>query len=337
MEYIPCLLCGRSNCLSVSQTIDRKTVSPSVFTVVMCLECGFIYLNPRPDKFEIRNFYPDTYGPWLTSQSWRPSRQWYLRKALIYLTSYLYYGTPPGEKLVENLATCPEFLRKIIKTIIYPLSGRLGPLPVYRMPGRLLEVGCGTGGYLDLVQDLGWRTYGIEIGLQPAAVARENGHEVIIGTLQDSPWEDQYFQAACFWHSLEHLHDPCQALDIIFRLLSPKAELLIEVPNWDSIGRNIYQEDWFALELPRHLSFYTTRSLCEIVTGAGFMIKNIKTLPSRFVLQKSQKYFEETHQDSNRRDDSQFAWQKYANWRVIALVEKLINRGEVIRVYAIRP
>ncbi|MEK7630440.1 MAG: class I SAM-dependent methyltransferase [Patescibacteria group bacterium] len=64
MKSINCNLCGGNQSTLYTKTHDLlyKTTQNS-FTLVTCNRCGFAYLNPQPEPFEMNNFYPDNYRP----------------------------------------------------------------------------------------------------------------------------------------------------------------------------------------------------------------------------------------------------------------------------------
>jgi SAM-dependent methyltransferase len=79
-----------------------------------------------------------------------------------------------------------------------------------RAPGRLLDVGCGDGRFLDAAKRFGWTTVGSEIAY-PAAALVSSVHLTLVGEL-DAVREQPVFDAVTFWDVLEHLPNPRLAL-----------------------------------------------------------------------------------------------------------------------------
>ncbi len=78
-----------------------------------------------------------------------------------------------------------------------------------RKPGRLLDVGCGTGGFMAVARDCGWSAVGVDPNEAAAAHARCNlGLEVVNGTLEELPPSKGLFDLVTFWDVLEHAPDP---------------------------------------------------------------------------------------------------------------------------------
>jgi len=325
MQTVVCMLCGQDNARPVISSVDRRSDNPQIFQLVECQACGLVYLNPRPTPEEIGAYYLDTYGPHQQVESWRPSRQGLVRREIIYSVASLHYNTPPfgtsSRLLVDSGLTRP-----IIKLITLPLRPRLGPLPQYKAPGRLLEVGCGVGAYLDLVRDLGWETYGVEISAKAAMLSQQKGHQVVHGTLDSANWPDHYFQAACLWHTLEHFHNPLAELRELCRVLTPGAELLVESPNFEGVGRSVFDVDWFALDLPRHLYFFTTHTMHRILQEAGFEPTGMRTAPSRLATVRSQAHRRESQAKANLRPARS---ERLERWWLM-FVTRLLKRGDLL-------
>ncbi len=62
-------------------------------------------------------------------------------------------------------------------------------------PGRLLDVGCGTGAHTKAFAEHGWTVVGVDISADQLQLARERGIEVIQADAADLPFEDETFDA----------------------------------------------------------------------------------------------------------------------------------------------
>jgi SAM-dependent methyltransferase len=215
---------------------DRLTGAPGRFTVLACPDCGLAFTHPRlqPEDFAI--YYPESYSAYEPNVSdHRPS-------------------------LGERLGALQR--QAIVQFGPYRRVWQ-------RPPGRLLDVGCGTGDLAAIFGRRGWSVAGIEPSAAAAEHARATGVEAVAGTLADAPWGDGEFDAILFNHSLEHIDDPAAAVADAARLLRPDGLLAIAVPNFGSWHRRAFGSAWFQLDLPRHLQHFDRDSLSNLVEAAG--------------------------------------------------------------------
>lgn len=83
------------------------------------------------------------------------------------------------------------------------------------------------------------------------------------------------WSAVVFWHSLEHLPDPGQAIDHAARSLDPGGALLVAVPNASSLQARVFGGRWFHLDLPRHLVHLTATALSERLGALGLTVTRV--------------------------------------------------------------
>lgn len=109
--------------------------------------------------------------------------------------------------------------------------------------GRLLDVGCATGAFLQLAQQNGWEVAGTEYSQYAAAFAKNLlKTDIFCGHLADAKFEEASFDVVTFWHVLEHVNDPMGYLREAYRVLKPSGLLVIAVPNVnDHIMQIVYR------------------------------------------------------------------------------------------------
>lgn len=133
-----------------------------------------------------------------------------------------------------------------------------------RPGGRLLEVGCGSGAFLDLACRRGEVT-GLELNPDTAAQARMSGHHVIEAAADATVVRELApFDAVCSFQVLEHVADPMRFLADLAALLKPGGLMLIGVPNADSFIRH-----WRVNLLdmpPHHVTRWHARTLRELAS-----------------------------------------------------------------------
>jgi SAM-dependent methyltransferase len=142
---------------------------------------------------------------------------------------------------------------------------------------RILEIGCGSGGNLSTLQSLGHSAVGVEPDVSARARALENGHEVYPGTAEALPdgVKDRAYDVIVFMHVREHCWDPIKAIENARNLLTADGMIIAEVPNNDYYGAAFFRENWYWLDVPRHLNFFTEKSLSALLRNNGYVIRSL--------------------------------------------------------------
>lgn len=137
---------------------------------------------------------------------------------------------------------------------------------------RCIEIGCGNGTNLLKLQRAGHEAVGIEPDPVALEVTRGLGFEAYAGTAEELPdaVKGQKFDWVFIIHALEHCLDPVLAVRNALDLVKDDGLIIIEVPNNQAAGAQIFGPIWFWLDVPRHLNFFTPKSLRSLVADSGF-------------------------------------------------------------------
>lgn len=150
----------------------------------------------------------------------------------------------------------------------------LAELQSMGMP-HVLDVGCGSGHFLNLLKSNGIIAAGYEFNHEAAEVARANGHNVLsdveLASIDDS------FDAICTFQVLEHLAEPLSFLKTINGLLKPGGKLILSVPDAAGPIRNF--PDALTEIPPHHVSRWTARTFPSCVAKVGFSLEKIAVEP----------------------------------------------------------
>jgi SAM-dependent methyltransferase len=145
-------------------------------------------------------------------------------------------------------------------------------------PGRLLDVGCGNGFFLELMRSAGWGIAGIEPDPKAAKLASERlGVHIRSEQLCDTGFEDGSFDAITMHHVVEHVHDPIGMMADSRRILKVGGHLVIATPNLSSAGHRWFKGDWRGLEPPRHLHIFSPKALAKAAEMSGIRVKLMRT------------------------------------------------------------
>lgn len=141
----------------------------------------------------------------------------------------------------------------------------------YSLKGKkIVEIGCGRGEYLSIMQQLGVNAYGLEESAESVQQCVKNGLKVSKGFIQNSTYRsnDAPFDAFFILNFLEHLPDPNSTIRGICNNLTDDALGLVEVPNFDMILRN----KLFSEFIGDHLLYFTKETLTATLGLNGFEI-----------------------------------------------------------------
>ena len=140
-----------------------------------------------------------------------------------------------------------------------------------RPPGRLLDVGCASGQFLQHALNSNWEVEGIEPCVPLAHRAQDilgPNAQIHLGALQSVAICQGSFDIVTLWDVLEHVADPVGFLLLAKSLLKPEGIIFANVPNLDSIQAKLLKSRW-PLLLPEHLNYFnrTSLELCGAKAG----------------------------------------------------------------------
>jgi SAM-dependent methyltransferase len=148
-----------------------------------------------------------------------------------------------------------------------------------RFPGRgkLLEVGCSCGFFLDAARRDGWEESGIELDERAVTYGRQKlGVKILAGTLESemARLEPPYDAIATF-HVIEHLRDPIEFLRRCRELLREGGVLILKTPNvtsWIARRTGAY---WEWLSPPAHIHLFSPKALELGLRRSGFRVEKV--------------------------------------------------------------
>ena len=184
---------------------------------------------------------------------------------------------------------------KSVLSILYDLSSRFMVFRKIKLVSRLLkdknkllDFGCGRGGFLLSAKKRGFEVCGVELipSLQKELIDKK------IKVYDKLESVSRRVNAITFWHSLEHINDVSQALIMSRKHLHDKGILIVALPNHDSFDSKYYKSFWAAYDVPRHRVHFNKKGLLQTVEKYGF--KHLSTKPmildSIYVSILSEKY-----------------------------------------------
>ncbi|GAB3892676.1 class I SAM-dependent methyltransferase [Spirosoma agri] len=143
--------------------------------------------------------------------------------------------------------------------------------------GQLLDVGCGTGAFLDTCKQAGWQVSGMEPDQDARAIAQKKLNADIQPSLESLSGK-QPVDIITLWHVLEHIPNLNETIPQLNNLLDPKGTLLIAVPNSDSYDAQYFKEYWAAYDVPRHLHHFTPSTIEVLFKKHGLTLVDKKPM-----------------------------------------------------------
>jgi len=233
-ENISCPVCASSDYALIQRTKDfRLKISDTVFSIVRCNKCEFVFLNPRPSKAESMNFYSSDFHK---------------------QDNTLFY------KIIEPFfRLSQESIGKTFKK--------------YKKSGSLLDIGCGNGSFIMFMQKFGYDVRGVELNPEAEKFASNLLKDrIFYKELKDCDFPEKTFDIITMMQSLEHVYDLNEILSEIRRVLKDDGILFISVPNAAFFESRLFGPYYYNLEAPRHLYFFTKESIKSLMLKNDFLV-----------------------------------------------------------------
>lgn len=241
---VNCCICDTNNARIIGDGFDFEYKSSrQTFMARKCNSCDLVYLNPRPDISEFDTIYPATYHAFNFSEN--------------------DYG------FVFKIRAWLEARRVLGWTKNVPDNG------------HILDVGCGDGFHLKLLQQYGnksWHVEGVDFDERAVKMARKAGLTVHQGKVQTAGLRENSYDLVFMVQTIEHLDNPPEVLQHIFTLLKPGGKLVIVTDNTGSIDFGWFKKRyWGGYHFPRHFNLFNKQSLTALAVKMGYTVDSITT------------------------------------------------------------
>lgn len=280
VEKPNCLLCGNNGSIIYTEQMDRIFHAPGSWSLMRCEECDFIWLQPQPVANDIWKLY-ETYHTHSIEGRYHYYTNLLNRIKDSILTTHMGYSDLVSSSILKAIGRIFCWVGPIRENAEFSAGFLHG-----QERGRLLDVGCGAGRFLNKMRSLKWEVMGVETDKQAALVAREHFDlNVHVGTVQEAQFADNEFDAISMHHVIEHVDNPIEILKECLRVLKVGGRLVIITPNLRSFGHRLFHDSWRGLEVPRHLQIFSPKSLKKCADQAGFRTVRVKTIAqlSRYI------------------------------------------------------
>tara|TARA_B100000315_G_scaffold179439_1_gene168181 strand:+ start:122 stop:1111 length:990 start_codon:yes stop_codon:yes gene_type:complete len=191
----------------------------------------------------------------------------------------------PSDKEIAELYSTGNYrtdggtrFNPFIENLIYRASVvKRKRIEKYTKIGKIIDIGCGRGLFLDIMRRGGWDVVGAELNEETASYAEHvYGLKVYAGEIAKRSLAQKSFDVIHVCGVLEHSKEPDTVLSEARRLLKSGGLLVVLVPDIRSFEFKFGREKWFHLDLPFHLFHFTEKGLVQLLQNKGFKIRRVK-------------------------------------------------------------
>jgi 2-polyprenyl-3-methyl-5-hydroxy-6-metoxy-1,4-benzoquinol methylase len=230
ITYSSCPVCS-SIAVHKALTATDHLVSGKAFDIWQCEQCTLRFTQNVPDAISIGSYYrSDNYISHSETNKGIINRLYHFVRAL----------------------TLADKHRLILS--VTQLKG-----------GTLLDIGAGTGAFINHMQSRGWQT----TGLEPDEGARKNAKALYKIDLLPSGaflgFPPASFDVVTMWHVLEHVHHLHEYIEQLKNIIKPGGKILIAVPNYECYDASFYKNFWAAYDVPRHLYHFSPEAMFHLL------------------------------------------------------------------------
>lgn len=251
-----CPVCNETKIETYLELADYS-ISKEPFSIAKCSKCGFLFTNPRPNKEHI--------GPYYESEDY-----------------------------ISHSNSSKGLMNTIYKQVRHYTIAKKVAMMMRIVDGKktLLDYGCGTGEFLNVMQLNKWEVKGIEPGDGPRNQAISNYKLAVTPPDSIFSMENESFSIITMWHVLEHIHDLNETLAQLRKMLTKTGKMVIAVPNCEAKDVEFYGKHWAGWDVPRHLYHFSEDTLSKLLSKHQLKITDIKPMAfdSFYVDLLSEKY-----------------------------------------------
>lgn len=218
------------NCESEAYT---KVFEKNGFEFVSCNQCDLVYANPQVHRSVILD---------------------------------LYKGASEADNLWTKVLLSDE-QKKFNEHYYHEV---LDIIQKFIPKGKLLDIGCSIGTFMHDANSRGFECTGLELNDAAAQIALESGLHVERKTIEEYCPSKGEYQIMTLFGVLEHLNNPKQVLDTIYRSLDAGGFLFIHVPNLHSLVTAIRKEQSKTFDGRNHLIYFSIDTLKRMAESVGF-------------------------------------------------------------------
>ncbi len=219
------------NCPVCSSSVHTRSFTKEGFDFVKCSDCGMLYTPQVLKQKVLKKFYEDEYY----TQTWKFKSRY--KDSLDYKKKYF-----------------SMIAKKIMK---------------FKKKGTCLDIGCGTGDFLNVMKTKGWQCFGTELNSYARNFVKEN-YGVLVYDKELNKFHTGEYDLISMSQLIEHIPDPKKALLHAHRVLKNKGLLFLAFPNEKGISILLKGKKADKFKGVEHINFFSKKTILKLLKNTGF-------------------------------------------------------------------
>lgn len=176
----------------------------------------------------------------------------------------------PTSKAISELQTNQKWKEHITIDTKRRYEHLLDRFEHFRKNGRLLDLDCSHGEFLELAKSRGWEVYGTADRKDALELCRSKGLEMVEGALHLEGFDENFFDIVCGRNILEHIPNPNEEIRKIRRVIRSGGLMYVTTPNFNSYLRYRLREKYSMISYPLRLVYYSRSTFKRLFKQNGF-------------------------------------------------------------------
>lgn len=211
--------------------------------LVQCQTCGLVYVGNQPQAQELYALYGETY----------------------------FQNDESAEVGYSDYIADEGNIRKTAQR-------RLEHIERFITPGRMIDVGCAMGFFINEAQENGWQVAGLDVSqFATNYVSERFGHEVHNGSLLDADLPEAAYDLVTMYDVIEHVPDPKAYVERVATLLQSGGIFELATPDVGSLPARLTGKNWIGYKLSEeHVYYFAIPTLRRMLEEAGFEVVHVR-------------------------------------------------------------
>ena len=152
-------------------------------------------------------------------------------------------------------------------------QNRIKILSRYKAKGKILDIGCAYGYFLDVAKREGYVPLGVELDASIARHATRNSNcKVFVGDFMSINIKKESYDVVCMLDTIEHFKKPELYLEKAKKILKRNGILAIETGDIGALLPRVQKRKWRLITPPTHLYYFSKKSLAKLLETRGFKV-----------------------------------------------------------------